>query len=391
MSELEVLDAFFKGYAKADDELNYHLAHETVGAKVPVISSGSLLLDDILSSGGLPKGRLIQYYGPPGSAKTLMTMLAMKEAQLEDSNARQVFIDAEHTFSPTWAAQLGLDTSRILVVDGDMAANGRRCFEMLLGVPKEDKKTHEYKGKSQEGLLDKVASKELNINMCVLDSIGSIIPPGEDVSKVGKMNISLLARFLTTTFRKLSIEVNRANIPFIAINHKRDNMDPYGADHTFSGGNTYAHTLSANVYFEKVNRKDDFILDEKEERVGGPIRATVEKSKFGPWPKQCEFKVDFRSGMAARHEEIAKLAVDYNIIVKTSTVMHEYGDQKWRGFPAMCEAMKDESLSKEIISKINDAREAKMDELRQQQQVVRDSAEDANKKNNGKRKQKAAE
>lgn len=371
MSEQEKLEAFFKGFAKADEEFSFHLAHETVGEKTEVIPSGSLALDNALSSGGLPKGRIIQYYGPSGAGKSLMAMLAMKEAQKE-SGTRQMFIDAEQTFSPTWAAQLGLDTSRIIVVDGESAVNGRRCFEMLLGVPKEDARTHEYKGKSQEGLLDKIASGELNINLIVLDSLGSLIPPGEDISRVGKMNISLLARFLTVTFKKLSLEVSKANVPFVVINHKRDNMDPYGADHTFSGGNTYAHMLSANVYFESVNRKDASILDENEDKIGGTVRATIEKSKFGPWPKRCEFKVNFGIGIVERHEEISKLAIDYKIIDRTSAVMYEYGDQKWRGAGAMAEALKDESLANEIINKISEARESAMEELRKKQEELRE-------------------
>jgi recombination protein RecA len=279
-NKLGKLNSFFKSFADSEEQLDFRMAHETVGQKVPAIPSGSLLLDDALSSGGLPKGRLIQFYGAPGSGKTLMAMLAIKEAQLDDPSAQQVFIDAEQTFDPTWAETLGLDTSKIIIVEGDTAVNGRKCFEMVLGVPKEDAKTHMLKGKSKEGLLDKIVAKEFNINLVVLDSLGSIIPPGEDTSAVGKMNMALLARFLTTTFRKLSLEVNKAKVPFIIINHKKANMDPYAADHTFSGGNTYAHFLSANVYFEPVNRADARILDEKENKIGQTIRATIEKSKI---------------------------------------------------------------------------------------------------------------
>ena len=89
------LEAFFKQYADAEDQLDFKMAHETVGEKVAVIPSGSISLDNALSSGGLPKGRLIQYYGAPGSGKSLMCMLAMKEAQILDPTAQQVFIDSE--------------------------------------------------------------------------------------------------------------------------------------------------------------------------------------------------------------------------------------------------------------------------------------------------------
>jgi recombination protein RecA len=366
------LDAFFASYSDSEEHLDYKMAHETVGEKVPCISTGSVALDDALSSGGLPKGRLIQYYGPTGSGKTLMAMIAMLEAQRQDPTAQQMFIDAEQTFDPNWAEVLGVDTSRVIHVEGDMAANGRKCFEMLLGVPKEDAKTHVLKGKSKEGLLDKIVQKEFNINLIVLDSLGSIVPPGEDTSVVGKMNMALLARFLTTTFKKLTLEVSKAQIPFIIINHKKDNMDPYGADHTYSGGNTYAHTLSANVYFEAVQRKDSQILDEKENKVGHPLRATIEKSKFGPWPRKCEFKVNFGIGIIDKQEEIGRLALDYNVVTKPTTVTHEYGDRKWVGEQKFFDGIKDDpALANELLVKINLAREAKMEAKRAEQAAKR--------------------
>src|SRR5579864_1951973 len=136
------LTAFFRSFADADAQLDVKMAHEMIGEKLPVISTGSLVLDDALSSGGLPKGRLIQYYGAPGSGKTLMAMLAIKEAQAQDPDSQQMFIDAEGTFDAKWAETLGLDTSRIIKVDGETAVIGRSCFEFILGVPKEDKKTH---------------------------------------------------------------------------------------------------------------------------------------------------------------------------------------------------------------------------------------------------------
>ena len=351
------INAFFKAYANADEELNVQIASDRLTQKLQAISTGSLALDDNLGCGGYPCGRIIQLYGPPGSGKSLLAMIAIKEAQKKDPTAQQVFIDSENTFNVAWAEQLGLDTSRIILIDGDLAVNGRRCFEMLLGEPKENAK-HILDGKKKEGLLDKIMNKELNINIIVLDSLGAIIPPGEDVSAVGKVNMALMARFLTTTFKKLSLEVNKANVPFLVINHKRDNLDPYGVDHTFSGGNTYTHFLSANIYFEAVMRKDAMILDEKENKIGHVMRATTEKSKFSSWPKKCEFKVNFGIGIIDTHEEIAQLALDYNIVVKTSSVSHEYGKNKWVGFNKYCDGLKENpELAQEILDKVNVAKE----------------------------------
>jgi recombination protein RecA len=382
-------EAFFKEYADDEEQLDFHMGNETIGEKVPVISTGSYVLDDAISAGGLPIGRLIQYYGSYGSGKTLMTMLAIKEAQALDSDAKQVFIDSEGTFDSSWAELIGIDTSRVIIVDGDLAVNGRKCFEMILGTPKEDKK-HLLAGKSKEGLLDKIMNQELNVNIIVLDSLGSIIPPGEDTSAVGKMNMSLLARFLTTTFRKLSLDVKKAKIPFICINHKKDNMDPYGVDHTFSGGNTYAHFLSANVYFEGCTGKDKQILNSKEEKIGHVMRATIEKSKFGAYPRKCEFKIVFNQGIIDKHEEIAQLALNYNVVTKSSSVSHEYGELKWVGFPKFCEGLKENpELAQEILNKIIAVRSDKMEQQRQEQLLkkaqVLEENEEKEKKKKGKK------
>lgn len=374
--------AFFKGFAEADEEINFRFSNEVIYDKLPVIHTGSLALDDALSSGGLPKGRVVQYYGPSGSGKTLLTMIAIKQAQEEDPKAMQVFIDAEQTYDENWALKLGLDPRRVLIVDGEQAANGRRCFTMLLGEPKEDAKTHVYKGKKTEGLLDKISNGDMNINLIVLDSLGQIIPPGEDVAVVGKMNMALLARFLSKEMKRLVLEVKKANIPFIVINHKKDNMDPYGVDHTFSGGNSYMHSLSANVYFDASRSKDKLILDDDGNKVGGVIMATIEKSKFGPWPRKCEFKVDFRVGIVNSEEEVYELAVKYGVIQKTSTVTHEYGDFKWTGRPKTVEAiLENETLKEELIQKISEAREAERAKKKEEQEaamaVVNDGDEEA--------------
>jgi len=374
-------EAFFKSFAQADEELTIQYASERLGVKLPSVQTGSYLLDDILGCNGWPCGRIIQLYGHSGSGKSLMAMLAIKEAQQLDPTAKQVFIDAEQTFNAQWAETLGLDTTKIIVIDGDLAVNGRRCFELLLGEPKEDARTHALVGKKKEGLFDQIINKSLNINIMVLDSLGAIIPPGEDVSAVGKMNIALLSRFLTTTFKKLSLEVSKANIPFLVINHKRDNMDPYGSDHTFSGGNTYTHFLSANIYFEAVQRKDAMILDDKENKIGHIMRATTEKSKFSAWPRKCEFKVNFGVGVVDKHEEIAKLALDYNVVNKPSSVSHEYGDKKWVGFPKFCEAIKDDpALAEELALKINEARDAKLENARKERELISQLNEEKKKK-----------
>ena len=374
------IEEFFKSFVSADNEADFKFGHEVFAQTPEVISTSSLVLDDALSAGGLPKGRIIQYYGKAASGKSLNAMLAIKEAQKENLKARQIWIDAEGSFDGSWAENLGIDLERIFIVEKDTAVYGQKLFELLLGIPKEDKK-HKFAGKSKEGMLDNIANGKLNINMIVLDSLGAVLSPGLDTAFVGQVTIGKNANFYTQIFPKLSIEVKKANVPFVVINHVKDGMDPYGPDHSYSGGNAYTHHLSANVYFYMSRSKDASILDEHGDRVGGIITATVEKSKFGPHPKKCEFKVDFRTGIVELEEQVAELAIKYGIIKKTSKVSYEYGDEKWVGQNKVSEAIRDnQELFTELKTKVEEARlnkiTQKIAEQEQRKQELMESEEE---------------
>lgn len=348
------LDSFLNSFLGTSEKLeNFNLGGSK--KKLEVFPTGSLLLDNALSCGGIPRGRIVQFYGAPGCGKTLQSLLTIRSAQQSDPDSMQVFIDAEQTFNSQWAKTLGIDVERVLVITGDTAVNGRELFKFLLGSPKENKKDHSYDGKSKEGLFDQIMKKgsdRLNINLVILDSLGALIPPGEDTSDVGKSNMALMARFLSPTLKKCALEVSKSNVAFIIINHVRDTMDQYGPDHTFSGGNSYHHSLSASIYYEKVARKDAMVLNEKEEIVGATIRAAVEKSKFGP-SKKTEYKVNFSTGVIDRHKEIIALAIDKDIIKRPNNVMYVYNDHSWRGAEKMAEAIaSDQKLLDELLSKI---------------------------------------
>jgi hypothetical protein len=230
---------------------------------------------------------------------------------------------------------------------------------MLLGEPKEDASSHKLKGKKKEGLLDKIRKGEMNVNLIVLDSLGAIIPPGDDVAAVGKITMGKMAAFLTKEFKKLSLEVSKANVPFIVINHKKDTLDMYGPDHTSSGGNSYKHFLSANIYFEAVGRKDACIFNENEDKIGGRIRATVEKSKFGPHPRKVEFTVDFTKGIINQNEEIGELALKYDVIKTPTSRSYEFNGEKIAGSKDdFYDVIKNtDGLSTKLLAAIEDARD----------------------------------
>lgn len=354
-------DNFFEALMKADEDLQIAGADE-IEAAVDVIPMGSPGLNDITGCGGIPYGRITQFFGPAGSGKTLMSMIAIKNAQEKDPGAKQLFIDAEGSFSPDWAEQLGIDISRVKLIQGPGASNAQKVFEMLVGVVKKDAKGMPS-GKSRNGFFDMVKEKSMNYNLVVLDSVGVLIPPQEAVAEVGKQNIALLARFLSTELKKVSVECNRANVPVILINHVRDNMDPYAtSEYTFAGGNQLKHQLSLNILFKGVSRKDAQILDEKENKVGQLIRAKVEKTKFGVWPRQCEFNVEYTTGIVRVEEELLELGTEYDLIQKPTSMSYTYGEMKWTGKEKTLEAIrKDPALAKELTDKITAARKARSD------------------------------
>jgi len=187
-----------------------------------------------------------------------------------------------------------------------------------------------------------------------------------------------MARFLSKELKRLVLEVKKANVPFIIINHVKDSMNPYGAKHTFSGGNTLRHTLSANVYFAGSTSKENLILDEDDNKQGGLIMAKVEKSKFGPWPRKAEFTVDFNKGIVNAEKEVYELALKYKVIEKTSNITHEYNGNKWKGKPATMEAIaSDEALFKELVNKIAEARDKELLSASVKADVEKETAQDS--------------
>lgn len=352
------LQAFFKSFSDADDSMEFRMA-DTFESKPDVISTGSPSLDDALCSSGIPLGRIIQLYGLPGSGKSAMSFLLIKEAQKKDPEAFQVFIDSEGTFSASFASKLGADPSKIMLIQGDLAVSAKKLFDMLTGIPKEDSK-HFFAGKSKKGLLDEITEKNINVNLIVLDSLGSLLVPQEQIAEAGAVRISPVPRFLSTALKKLSLEVKKANVAMIIINHVRSTMDMYGPDHTSAGGNSYHHFLSANIFFEMISRKDAQVLNDKEEKVGHKIRATIEKNKLGVWPRKCEFKVDFTKGIIDTHEEIGELAIQYGIVERPTSMSYVYKDNKWVGAGKFSDALSNNpELLSELSSKIEEMRNEK--------------------------------
>ena len=365
-SSKHTLGKLVQSFSDDDEEISFH-------RPLFEISTGSYALNDALSTDGLRGGRIIQYYGPSASGKTLMSMLAIKEAQKLNPDAYQVYIDAEDTFDHNWAKKIGVfvDDEKgshnhgVYLVAKEQAVYAERAFELLIGRSKKDAATGLFAGKEKDGILDLVAAGEMNVNLIVLDSLGQLIFPIEATTQVGKQNMSAGARFLTTEMKKLSLAVSKANIPMIIINHKRDNMDKYGPDHSYAGGNAYSHALSATIYFRQKGAKDEQIFeDEKKTRkIGANIMATVEKSKFGPHPRTAEFKLHFEKGIIDPHEEISDLGIQYGVIQRLNNITYSFNGEEIKTISGLYEYFKAEDKQKLLWSKICEARNKSLQEV----------------------------
>lgn len=357
--EDKALEQFFKSFAEVEDELEFKIASDMSGKKIPVISTGSPSFDDMLVCAGIPMGRVTQLYGKNASGKSAIAMLVMKQAQQLNKTSKQLFVDAEGTFDPAWCSSIGCDLSRIVLVQDDLAVSAKRLFEMLVGVPKEDK-NHFFAGKSKPGLLDEVQAGRQDFNLIIIDSLGALQVPLEMTSEIGKQNMSPVPRFLSTALKKLSLELKKANVPLIMINHVRESLNMYGPSRASSGGHSYHHHLSMNLYVEQPQRKDAKIFNEREEIIGSVIKIIADKNKLGPPKKPCEFKMIFTQGIIDTFEEIGQLALDYNIVEQPTSMSYQYGEQKWVGRNKYLEALKEnQALQDALLKKIEIARDQK--------------------------------
>jgi recombination protein RecA len=285
----------------------------------------SPMLDRALGVGGWALGRIYQVAGKPSSGKTFLGLLAMAEWQSKDPENMCVFIDAEYTYDPSWAAQLGVDNDRVLLVKTNA---GEKIFTGLVGTPKKNKTTG--KVTQIDGLLDmakkgqwishKVNGKTIKLNLgklgvIVLDSVAVMQAPQELESAVGKINMAPLPRFLTQELKKLTPAVAEANVCFIAINHVKEKIgEMFGNPETTPGGAAWKHACSVMLMVAQKSGADNQLVDANEEKYGHKILVKVEKNKMAKPFKRAEFFIDFTSGIAAPAEELLDLGCLYNLI-----------------------------------------------------------------------------
>jgi len=308
---------------------------------VDIIKTTSTGLDRALGVGGWPRGRVIQLAGAPASGKTLLSLLAIAEWQREHPDNCAVFLDAEYTYDPQWAAGLGVDPKRLLLIKDNSAAH---LFTGLVGEKKQNKKTKKIT--VIPGLLDFIKEgrviKSINsetkeeisldcgrMGIIVLDSIAALNTPTEEVSVVGKQNMALMARFLSTELKKLTPALAYSNVAFIAINQVRTSPGVmFGDPTTTSGGNAWKHACSVMVMLAQIMSKDSKIYDENDEQIGGRIKAKVAKNKVSRPFKVSEYNVRFDIGIISQAEELLDSGVMSGIFERPNVRSYLINDEK---------------------------------------------------------------
>ena len=294
-------------------------------AVVPVeaISTGSLTLDMALGTGGLPRGRVVEIYGPESSGKTTLAIHAIAEAQKAGGIA--AFIDAENAFDSSYAKKLGVDIENLLVSQPD---NGEQALEIA------------------ENLIRSGA-----IDIIVIDSVAALTPKAEIEGEMGDSKVGLQARLMSQALRKLTGTINKTGCCCIFINQLREKIGVmFGNPETTTGGNALKFYSSVRLDIRRISQ-----IKEGDSVVGNRTRVKVVKNKLAPPFRQAEFDIIYGQGIS-KVGEIVDLAVDHNIVKKSGS-WFSYGDTKLgQGRDAVKQLLLDNpELSEEIETKIREA------------------------------------
>jgi recombination protein RecA len=288
---------------------------------VPAISTGSLGLDIALGIGGLPRGRVVEIYGPESSGKTTLTLHCIAEAQRAGGIA--AFIDAEHAFDKTYAEKLGIDTENLLISQPD---NGEQALEIA------------------EHLIRSGA-----IDIIVIDSVAALVPKGELEGEMGESKMGLQARLMSQALRKLTGTINKTGCLCIFINQLRDKIGVmFGNPETTTGGNALKFYASVRLDIRRIGQ----IKESADNITGNRTRVKVVKNKVAPPFKVVEFDIMYGEGIS-KLGEIIDLGVELEIVKKSGSWFAYEGNKLGQGRDAVKQVLTDNpELCDEIEAKI---------------------------------------
>ncbi len=265
---------------------------------IPAISTGSLGLDIALGIGGLPKGRIVEIYGPESSGKTTLTLSVIAEAQ--KLGATCAFVDAEHALDPEYAGKLGVNVDDLLVSQPDTGEQALEITDMLV--------------------------RSNAVDVIVIDSVAALVPKAEIEGEMGDMHVGLQARLMSQALRKITGNIKNANCLVIFINQIRMKIGVmFGSPETTTGGNALKFYASVRLDIRRTGA-----VKEGDEVVGSETRVKVVKNKVAPPFRQAEFQILYGKGIY-RNGEIIDLGVQLGLLEKSGAWYSYQGSKIGQG------------------------------------------------------------
>ena len=251
--------------------------------QIPSISTGALSIDLALGIGGVPRGRVIEIYGPESSGKTTLSLHIAAEAQKAGGVA--AFIDAEHALDPIYASALGVDIDELLVSQPDTGEQALEIANMLI---------------DSEG-----------VDVVVIDSVAALVPQAEIDGEMGQSHVGLQARLMSQALRKLTSSINKTQTTVIFINQIREKIGVmWGSPETTSGGNALKFYASVRIDIRRIET-----LKVGAEMIGNRVRAKIVKNKVAPPFKEAQFDIMFGQGIS-REGSLVDVGVEHGIVRK---------------------------------------------------------------------------
>jgi recombination protein RecA len=274
------------------------LGAESLGMKIPVISTGSLGLDAALGVGGVPRGRVIEVFGPEASGKTTLALHVMAEAQKKGGVA--AFIDAEHAFDASYAKNLGVDIDNLLVSQPDTGEQALEIAETLV----------------RSGAVDVIA----------IDSVAALVPKAEIEGEMGDQHMGLQARLMSQAMRKLAGTISKSKTCVVFINQIRMRIGVmFGNPETTTGGTALKFYSSVRLDIRRIAS-----IKEGDRVTGSRTRVRVVKNKVAPPFKDAEFDIIYGQGIS-KNSELIDLGVEHKIIEKSGTWFSYEGERLGQG------------------------------------------------------------
>ncbi|MHB1222398.1 MAG: recombinase RecA [Gammaproteobacteria bacterium] len=287
---------------------------------IEAISTGSLSLDIALGIGGLPKGRIVEIYGPESSGKTTLTLQVIASCQKKGGTA--AFIDAEHALDTNYANRLGVNIDDLLVSQPDTGEQALEIADMLV--------------------------RSSAVDVIIIDSVAALTPKAEIEGEMGDQHMGLQARLMSQALRKLTANIKRSNTLVIFINQIRMKIGVmFGNPETTSGGNALKFYASVRLDIRRIGS-----VKEGDEIIGSETRVKVVKNKVAPPFKQAEFDILYNQGISLE-SEIINLGSVHGIVEKAGAWYSYSGQRIGQGKSNACQFLKDNpAISQEIEAKI---------------------------------------